>query len=944
MKRIKRGLPVDAPFPATRTVSFAPAPPSVSPTDNRSPFSSQNEPIRFDPFAKDPAYSTPPQAQVNDRRPFTIDFQASQQPGPRPFVSGIQGLPQLPSPLPPASTFAPINRNNSAFATVNPPPVNPPPRLDTSNRSASTPINPSHYDATNGPKFQAREHYSPMNPPPFPNRTPIGPSPAPGSGPAPGITMTKRGPSTHPYMFSEAFAKRHGNCDRKDSQGRGIWRHEATNTDRYIRCNHDNCGRMDWKTLHGFACHIVRRHDVPKGTLQGIQDALDRYGYEVGQAGNQSGPSSSHHITPNAPITPITPPVPGQTTKKQQSPDEDDESPDGPAYRMQGTTPEPYHEELVYSDDSESEGSPKEEAPDRLEVGDALRAGDLNKEPAIPKPAPADTPTDVNTTQNTGPPMSSSITYTESSARSIPADPLKPAQFASLPSSEVTADLRKPPASSSTAPPAVPSSIGSAVRPPLMGAFQNVATLAGTPAPSLDTKLAEEVKKANEIRSQQDSDYVQSQTMTPQSPTLATTPTAARRSGSRPSTAQGHRGSRMVDVQTIAPIEPAAASKISTTTPPRSPQQHHTVKTAVQSPYRQRVSLEGFAEDAAKRMDKRDLEDSDYTESQNANETQPETQTQTQTQTVAETQYEAENERQTETSTTWNPTSTAPQTSTLNSDQPLRKPSSIATAANASSSKKRPTTRDGLDSPLRSPASINKANGFPSKARRIGSRHNSVGKAPTPITVPSATAPASSSALSSPAIAPTPAAVTAAATATTADPETVQQGTSNSDTDETDSIIVTAVRPAPATTVTTTTAQDDHHSSSGGGGRTRRTAAAAAASRGWSTLVSRRVGGAGVGEPPIKTEREGVLKLEDIPSSPHREKVRRILKVFSRGDGGTTVGGSGEGVVSVKKAVEALAECGGREEDAINALLDADSGIGRGEREKERGLRRRGLK
>jgi len=51
----------------------------------------------------------------------------------------------------------------------------------------------------------------------------------------------------------------------------------------YLRCDHDRCMRMDWGTVHGLQCHIVKSHKQPKGTIGSLQKALDRYGVPVSE-------------------------------------------------------------------------------------------------------------------------------------------------------------------------------------------------------------------------------------------------------------------------------------------------------------------------------------------------------------------------------------------------------------------------------------------------------------------------------------------------------------------------------------------------------------------------------------------------------------------------------------------------------------------------------------
>jgi hypothetical protein len=41
--------------------------------------------------------------------------------------------------------------------------------------------------------------------------------------------------------------------------------------------------RIDWRTVHGLQCHIVKNHEQPKGTIGSLEKALDKYGVPVSQ-------------------------------------------------------------------------------------------------------------------------------------------------------------------------------------------------------------------------------------------------------------------------------------------------------------------------------------------------------------------------------------------------------------------------------------------------------------------------------------------------------------------------------------------------------------------------------------------------------------------------------------------------------------------------------------
>ena len=51
----------------------------------------------------------------------------------------------------------------------------------------------------------------------------------------------------------------------------------------YLRCNHDDCKRIDWRTVHGLQCHIVKNHGQPKGTIGSLEKALAIYGVPLNE-------------------------------------------------------------------------------------------------------------------------------------------------------------------------------------------------------------------------------------------------------------------------------------------------------------------------------------------------------------------------------------------------------------------------------------------------------------------------------------------------------------------------------------------------------------------------------------------------------------------------------------------------------------------------------------
>ncbi|ETI20129.1 hypothetical protein G647_08163 [Cladophialophora carrionii CBS 160.54] len=206
-----------------------------------------------------PAVNPNPPRQIYDTRP----------PPPTTASSGFASV-NAPPPPPPASGFATINARTTDTPPASHVPLTRPPNDGDGNRTPSQ---------TNNVMENNRFH-------PYPGAMGSA-AVTPTSG-----TSTKRTPSTtHPYQMSEAFANRHHHCERVDGLNRGIWTSygiggTADNptgpaVEMYLRCNHDGCARIDWRTVHGLQCHIVKNHEQPKGTIGSLEKALERYGVPV---------------------------------------------------------------------------------------------------------------------------------------------------------------------------------------------------------------------------------------------------------------------------------------------------------------------------------------------------------------------------------------------------------------------------------------------------------------------------------------------------------------------------------------------------------------------------------------------------------------------------------------------------------------------------------------
>jgi hypothetical protein len=263
--------PSEPPRPGSR--GYGPPPPMQS----YPPYSPTNGPLATN---EKPPSGTPQQSHLPAQN--TTTTQLAQRSGPThasPPHNADSSYNLVPPP-PSSSSFAPINPPTSGFAAINPPVLS----------SSSTPVQvnvkpiPGSLKVSQPPMHGLDNafHHSPTNPP--------GRVLTPSSTAAAG----KRTPSTtHPYTQSEAFNNRHHKCERVDALNRGIWTSygpggtvenpTGPKVEMYLRCSHEACLRIDWRTVHGLQCHIVKNHEQPKGTIGSLEKALDRYGVPVSE-------------------------------------------------------------------------------------------------------------------------------------------------------------------------------------------------------------------------------------------------------------------------------------------------------------------------------------------------------------------------------------------------------------------------------------------------------------------------------------------------------------------------------------------------------------------------------------------------------------------------------------------------------------------------------------
>jgi hypothetical protein len=185
-------------------------------------------------------------------------------------------------------------------------------------------------------------------------------------------------------------------------------------------CSHD-CLRIDWRTVHGLQCHIVKIHEQPKGTIGSLEKALDRYGVLVseveeyerlrgpGSGGTMADPKNAKISRATLRTSEIMPSVVTLGNAQVQLPSE---SPTPPAAPAPNNLPFPklsqrtqtggfLQNDIVYSDDDEE---------NKADVKEVEKADDLDAPTGV---------TDKPSVQEDTP-MPSLPTATETNAPSSP--------------------------------------------------------------------------------------------------------------------------------------------------------------------------------------------------------------------------------------------------------------------------------------------------------------------------------------------------------------------------------------------------------------------------------------------------------------------------------------------------------------------------------------------
>lgn len=58
----------------------------------------------------------------------------------------------------------------------------------------------------------------------------------------------------------EAWGERHGRPAAHDPSGRALWKRPSDGSLVYLTCPIQGCGKCDFVTLHGFMCHLTKKH------------------------------------------------------------------------------------------------------------------------------------------------------------------------------------------------------------------------------------------------------------------------------------------------------------------------------------------------------------------------------------------------------------------------------------------------------------------------------------------------------------------------------------------------------------------------------------------------------------------------------------------------------------------------------------------------------------
>ncbi|KAL4807192.1 hypothetical protein BDV18DRAFT_137120 [Aspergillus unguis] len=191
----------------------------------------------------------------------------------------------------------------------------------------------------------------------------------------------------------EAWGERHGRPAAHDPSGRALWKRPSDGSLVYLTCPVSGCGKADFVTLHGFMCHLTKKH---KDRSLGSQSrALEVCGVV---------------FDPAAPLPPVSSRHRASTEESRL---------DAP------TDPDGYPQDMEYStgsdDDSAVHSVIKTEASDRPLPPPGALLTPSDEHPPVSAPAPA-----PKTNSSTKQSISSIIDREPSEPAREPVSPLPP--------------------------------------------------------------------------------------------------------------------------------------------------------------------------------------------------------------------------------------------------------------------------------------------------------------------------------------------------------------------------------------------------------------------------------------------------------------------------------------------------------------------------------------
>ncbi|KAJ5738896.1 hypothetical protein N7493_002051 [Penicillium malachiteum] len=133
--------------------------------------------------------------------------------------------------------------------------------------------------------------------PPHPSHQPHPPHPPPSQAPQHQMvaheSMNGAGSIRRKQKYTiknvEAWGERHGRPAAHDPSGRALWKRPSDGSLVYLTCPIQGCGKSDFVTLHGFMCHLTKKHK--DRTLGSQSRALEMCGIVY---------------DPNAPLPPVS--------------------------------------------------------------------------------------------------------------------------------------------------------------------------------------------------------------------------------------------------------------------------------------------------------------------------------------------------------------------------------------------------------------------------------------------------------------------------------------------------------------------------------------------------------------------------------------------------------------------------------------------------------------